>query len=127
MCAGINDEIGKAGTLEIGEDPARTLSFHDPHTGRQLTSTYWENGGYIKDSLNEISEFLKDRRTGDVHDINPQSLDRLHEIQGVLKGQNPSAEYDFELVSAYRSPKTNESLRSAGGGQANPCIWKVMP
>ena len=73
--------------------------------------TYAENGAHIPEALDEISHFLRDFRTGDVHPVDPGLLDVLHHLRERAGGRGT-----FEIISAYRSPRTNEMLRRTGGG-----------
>jgi uncharacterized protein YcbK (DUF882 family) len=90
----------------------RKLQFSHLHTGEQLKTTYWAEGRYLSSSLDEINYLLRDFRTGEIYPIDPRLLDLLHTIR-VESGNinNP-----FEIVSGYRSPKTNNQLRSNGNG-----------
>jgi uncharacterized protein YcbK (DUF882 family) len=92
---------------------SRQLSFYHTHTGERLTVTYWQDGKYLESALAEISHFLRDFRTGDAFDMDPALLDTLH-----LVYQQTGSKGHFEVISAYRSPKTNEMLRSRSGGVA---------
>lgn len=73
--------------------------------------TYAENGAHIPEALKEISHFLRDFRTGDMHPVDPGLLDVLHGLHERAGGRGT-----FEIISAYRSPRTNEMLRKTGGG-----------
>lgn len=92
---------------------ARQLSFYHTHTQQSLDVVYYENGKYVDSALNEINRFLKDFRTGDIAEMDPKLLDILHDVRNEL-GSNEA----YEVISAYRSPKTNEMLRSKSGGVA---------
>ena len=83
------------------------LSFYHTHTRETLDVTYTQNGEYVQ------SEFLSDFRTGDVGVVDPQLLDLIHDVRESLGSQGT-----FEVVSPYRSPKTNEMLRARSGGVA---------
>ena len=91
----------------------RALSLYHTHTGERLRVTYAERNRHLPDALKEISHFLRDFRSGEAHPIDPQLLDILHELQHVTGGKGP-----YEIISAYRSPQTNEMLRSNSGGVA---------
>ncbi len=91
----------------------RALTFYHTHTGERLRVTYAANGRYLPSALDEIDHFLRDFRTGDVHRIDPQLLDILHELRRRAGGRGT-----YEIISAYRSPKTNEMLRSRSNGVA---------
>jgi uncharacterized protein YcbK (DUF882 family) len=92
---------------------ARQLSFYHTHTRRSLSVVYYQNGDYVESALDEINRFLKDFRTGDVTEINPDLLDLLHDVRNEL-----GSEAAYEVISAYRSPKTNEMLRTSTSGVA---------
>ena len=94
---------------------ARTLAFYHTHTGERLRVTYVHNGAPIPEALAEISHFLRDFRTGDSHPIDPALLDVLYALRARAGDRGT-----FEIISAYRSPQTNEMLRgrSADSGVA---------
>jgi len=91
----------------------RELSFYHTHTGERLTVTYWQDGEYLESALEEINHFLRDFRTGDASEFDPELLDILHIVY-----QQTGSEGHFEVISAYRSPKTNDMLRARSGGVA---------
>jgi len=92
---------------------ARQLSFYHTHTQQSLDVVYFENGEYVDSALNEINRFLKDFRTGNIAEMDPMLLDILHDVRNELNSNET-----YEVISAYRSPKTNEMLRSKSGGVA---------
>ncbi len=96
--------------IEAGE---RWLSFHHTHTGEQLDVAYSRDGQHIDSALAEVNEFLSDFRTGDISTIDPDLLDLLYDIRKSLGSDSM-----YEVISAYRSPETNEMLRSGGSGVA---------
>lgn len=91
----------------------RSLSLRHLHTGERLKTVYWARGEYVSSSLKEIHQILRDFRTGDVHPIDPRLLDLLCEMQTTMEAKGP-----FEIISGYRSPHTNASLRSQSAGVA---------
>jgi len=92
---------------------ARSLSFYHTHTGQSLQVTYFTDGEYLKPALLEVRGLLSDWRNGAETDIDPQLLDILWEVQQVA-GHHDT----FEIISAYRSPQTNEMLRGNSSGVA---------
>ena len=94
--------------------PARTLRFAHTHTGEKLVITYTAGDRYVPSALTEINRFLRDFRTGDVHPIDPHLLDQLHMLTVLTASPAP-----FEVISGYRSPATNSSLRARSGGVAS--------
>lgn len=91
----------------------RALSFYHTHTGERLRVTYAEGSRHIPEALDEISKFLRDFRSGESHPMDPGLFDILHQLQ-----QSTGASGPFEIISAYRSPQTNEMLRNNGNGVA---------
>ncbi len=90
----------------------RSLSFYHTHTGKTLDVQYYANGQYVPEELDRINSFLSDFRTGDLHAIDPGALDILFRLS--VEVNNTASVY--EVISGYRSPKTNEMLRKTGGG-----------
>ncbi|HSQ02556.1 MAG TPA: DUF882 domain-containing protein [Burkholderiales bacterium] len=91
----------------------RTLKFVHTHTGEKLTACYAVSGGYQSQCLTQVNRFLRDFRTGESHPIDPALLDVLYDLQ-VAAGRDDT----FEVISAYRSPRTNSQLRSQSSGVA---------
>ena len=91
----------------------RRLRFYHTHTGEKMDVIYQEDGAYLPDALEEINHLLRDFRSGDVFPIDPALLDFLHDVQTRVGSTGT-----FEIISAYRSPETNEMLRRRGGGVA---------
>jgi uncharacterized protein YcbK (DUF882 family) len=105
--------IGIAPPEPVRAADARQLSFYHTHTRLNLDVVYYQNGEYVDSALDDINRFLKDFRTGEVTNIDPELLDLLHDLRNELDSDGP-----FEVISAYRSPKTNELLRSRSSGVA---------
>src|SRR5665811_726458 len=91
----------------------KTLSFEHTHTGDKLKLTYFEQGSYIKDALQEINYLLRDYHTDDIHPIDTALLDQLFDLKQTLGVNKP-----FHIVSGYRSPFTNAQLRKHSHGVA---------
>lgn len=92
---------------------ARSLAFENLHTGERLAATYWANGRYHADEMNQINRILRDHRTGAVHAIDVRLLDLLHELRAALDSSRP-----VQVISAYRSPATNGMLAHGSTGVA---------
>lgn len=85
----------------------RFLSFYHTHTGEKLDIAYGKPGLYDQKALEQINYFLRDFRTGEVHPIDPKLLDILSTVRENFGGQGR-----IEVISGYRSSKTNQQLRS---------------
>lgn len=87
----------------------RILSLHHLHTEKKITVVYRIGDSYQRDALHKLNDFLGDFRTGDVAPIDPKLFDLLYGINRRLGSPGGS----FEILSAYRSPRTNAMLRKA--------------
>ena len=100
-------------TTTVSKTDERQLSFYHTHTAESLTVTYFRDGQYVPTALAELNHFLRDFRTGDAADMDPAVFDILFDIQ---IGSGSSGIY--QIISAYRSPATNEMLRDKSNGVA---------
>ncbi len=66
---------------------------------------------YKRSALQQLNYFLRDFRTGDAVAMDPQVLDILYDIKAHLG----DTEARYEILSAYRSPKTNDLFLGQGG------------
>lgn len=89
------------------------LSFYHIHTAEKLTVTYRENGELVPGALVEINRYLRDFRTEQIHDIDVALLDKLSALYQMFDTRG-----NFEVISGYRSPRTNAALRHATSGVA---------
>lgn len=93
---------------------ARELAFQNTHTGESVSLTYFEQGQYLTEALQEIDNVFRDHRTGDVHPIDPNLLNLLYKLQETLQVYNKP----FSIISGYRSPLSNSLLHSQSSGVA---------
>ena len=115
--------FGAAAGLATLSDPAwarsldtsgpRRAVLHNLHTGEAFNDVYFANGKYIPDALAEANRVMRDWRTGDQHFIDPGLFDALHAIRGKLETPRP-----FQIISGYRSPRTNTMLHGRSKGVA---------
>jgi uncharacterized protein YcbK (DUF882 family) len=93
----------------------RSIALYHTHTGERLEVVYFRNGQYREAALAKINHLLRDFRTGDKAEVDPRTLDIVHDVQ-----QRVGYKGEVHIVSAYRSEKTNEMLRqrSANSGVA---------
>jgi len=91
----------------------RTLNLVHTHTAERLRVEYFSDGRYLPDALGRVNQFLRDFRTGEIHAIDPGLLDLLHRLTGVSGAARP-----FQVISGFRSPATNASLRQRSEGVA---------
>ncbi|MGR9088070.1 MAG: YcbK family protein [Gammaproteobacteria bacterium] len=104
-------EVAHAKMWDFSSYKAKALSFLNTHTGDSLKLTYFVQGRYLKDALDEINYLLRDFRTGDIHPIDPALLDQLHDLKQIFGFHKP-----FHIISGYRSPRTNAMLHRSSHG-----------
>ena len=105
--------LGVSRTARAATPPAHRLSFYHIHTAEKLTVTYRENGVLIPGALTQVNHYLRDFRTEQVHDIDVTLLDALHDLYAAFDARG-----NFEVISGYRSPRTNAALRHVSSGVA---------
>ncbi|WP_374471538.1 DUF882 domain-containing protein [Phenylobacterium sp.] len=93
--------------------PRRAI-LHNLHTGDKLNAVYFENGRYVPDALAEAMRVLRDWRTGEEKMMEPALFDALHAIRTRLETDRP-----YQIISGYRSPKTNAMLHARSSGVAS--------
>lgn len=91
----------------------RELSLYNTHTGEKLSATYWSDGQYLDDGVEEISWLLRDHRAGMANSMDPKLLDLLYQLQAKVEHQG-----EFHVISGYRSPTTNDMLAKKSSGVA---------
>jgi uncharacterized protein YcbK (DUF882 family) len=96
----------------------RTLSLHHLHTDERLTLTYRVGDHYQRSALQRLNQFLRDFRTGDTIPIDPRLFDLLYDVKTRIGHEDGV----FEIVSGYRSPRTNAKLRSVSSGVARKSL-----
>ncbi|MEO0668000.1 MAG: DUF882 domain-containing protein [Pseudomonadota bacterium] len=103
----------KAAGFLRGSGDIRRLRMYSGRTGERIDMIYWIEGKYIKDSVKEINHFMRDWRTSQVKAIDLRTVDIMAAAHNLLDAEEP-----YMLLSGYRSPQTNNMLRSRGRGVA---------
>jgi len=91
----------------------RRVELHNLHTGERFNEVYWENGRYLPDAMGEVNYVLRDHRNNEVHQIHGRLLDTLDRIAQRTETSRP-----FQIISGYRSPRTNAMLSGRSSGVA---------
>jgi uncharacterized protein YcbK (DUF882 family) len=84
----------------------RSLALVNERTGEWLNTVYWVEGEYIPDALDAVNFIMRDWRQDLVHRIDPRTVDIMAATHKLLDCSEP-----FQVVSGYRSAKTNALLR----------------
>ena len=107
--------LGSAALLDksaFAAIPEKRLAFRNVHTNDKVDARFFANGRFDPQGLAELNHGLRDWRTGDTTNMDPDLFDLLTEIRDRL-GVDPRR--SFDLISGYRSPHTNAALRARGG------------
>ena len=86
--------------------PDRTLNLYNANTHESLRCRYCRDGAYVPESLDRINHILRDHRSGEMKPIATELLDYLFRV-----GHKVKPGIRIQVVSGYRSPKTNALLR----------------
>ena len=92
----------------------RTLYMRHTHTGEVGRFTFKRNGQYDAKVLRELNVFLADWRTKEPTKMDPALFDLLWSVY-----QDVGAREPINVVSSYRSPKTNAQLAARSSAVAD--------
>lgn len=91
----------------------KSLNLHNIHTGENFNRVFWAEGNFIPDALTDLNKLMRDWRTDEVKEINPELYLLIQNIHEKLGSKKP-----FDIISGYRCEKTNASLRKKSKGVA---------
>ena len=92
----------------------RVLTFRNINNGERLTSSLKDGKITNKTDLKKLDYLLRDRRTQQIHRIEPQLFSKLYQIQGNLGLRNT----EIQIVCGYRAPATNAAMSARSRGVA---------
>jgi len=98
----------------VASAPEYRLRLFHTHTGERIDIVYRRGDAYVPEALAELNHYLRDHRTGAVLAYDPRVFDLLHDLDANLG--RPNGEID--IVCGYRTPWSNEFLRTHGHGVA---------
>lgn len=90
---------------------AWSISFINARTRESFSGVYRVGDKYLPEAFERINYILRDFRTGEVFPMDPKIIDMLSIINKEVDIDN-----SYEILSGYRSPKTNSML---GGKSRN--------
>ncbi len=99
---------------ELDTTSPRTLNLVNENSGETLVVTYWSNGTYRRDALDQLNHFLRDTRENVQTEMDPLLFDVLWHTATVVGYGGP-----IDVLSAFRSPTTNAWLASVSRGVAS--------
>ena len=92
----------------------RALYLYYTHTKETARIVFKRDGKYVQSGLNELNQFLRDWRRNEPTKMDPRLFDLIWEVYQEVGGSQP-----INIVSAYRSPKTNAMLAETSSGVAD--------
>jgi uncharacterized protein YcbK (DUF882 family) len=101
---------------KIARMDERRLRLFNTHTRETLDVIYWRDGIYLREGLDAINHLMRDFRTGEVFSLDRRLIDQLFELSLRL---DMSTSQRFEIVSAFRSARTQAMLASGSDTQGN--------
>jgi len=95
----------------------RKICIYNLHTKEHQETIYWRNGEYIDNALKDLDFIFRDHYNGSVKKMDRRLLDFLFAIQQKVGTGEP-----FQLISGYRSKRTNARLRKNNNGVAKKSL-----
>ncbi len=95
----------------VGE--ARDVMLYNPNTRERIQTVFYAHGQYNRQSFNQLCHFLRDHHANATHWMDPRLLTLLHDMQCVFDKR------EIEVISGYRTPRTNAMLRRRAGAAKN--------
>lgn len=91
----------------------RSLKLFYVHTGERAEIAFKKNGRFLPDGLKRLNVFLRDWRRNEPTKMDPRLFDLIWQVY-----QSTGSREYITVVSAYRSPATNNMLRANTRGVA---------
>lgn len=102
-------------TAEAPSAPRR-IALYNTDNGERLSVVYRNNGEYDQAALSAVSNFMRDRRSGEIDPVDPALVDLLADIIAKL---NLPDSTEVHITSGYRSPASNAILARTNGNVAD--------
>lgn len=99
--------------VRIAPSESRLRLFHT-HTSEHLDVVFRRGSEYVPEALATLNRFLRDHRTGDIHQYDPRVFDLLSDLTAAA-GRTGA---ELQIICGYRTPWSNEFLRTHSTGVA---------
>lgn len=90
------------------------LRLYHTHTGERIDIVYRRGNDYLLEAEEQLDHFLRDHRTGEVKHYDPRVFDILADLAAAVGHANG----EIDIICGYRTPWSNEFLRSRSAGVA---------
>jgi uncharacterized protein YcbK (DUF882 family) len=88
----------------------RYLELYNTHTQETVKMVYKRGADFDPAALEAFKKILRDRRNGEVHDMDVRLYDQLFELARAAK-----VEPRYEIISGYRSAESNDKMSARPG------------
>ncbi len=95
----------------------RRLRMTNSKSSEYLDMVYWIDGEYLEEAFTAINHFMRDLRADEMFPMVRANIDNLSATQMLLDSSEP-----FNLVSGYRTQRTNDALVRNSGGVARKSL-----
>ena len=99
--------------LAISNTGAHRVTFRNQRTGESFNGVYRVGDKYLPEAFEQITHLVRDTRNGETFPIDPRTIDIIYVVQRTLQTNEP-----YQILSGYRSPRTNALLAKASYGVA---------
>jgi len=99
--------------VEASVDGVWRVVFRNGRSGESFNGVYRVGNKYLPEAFERLNYVLRDVRSGEIFPMDPRVIDLMAVIQKKAAQKQP-----IEILSGYRSPKTNAGLRQESGGVA---------
>ncbi len=113
LCASVLPFLPAKTALASNRFSSWKVSFRHAHTGESFSGVYRVGDKYLPEAFERLNYVLRDFRTDEVFPMDPRVIDILAIIHKKIGATEP-----YQVLSGYRSPKTNSMLRNASTGVA---------
>ncbi|OOF58161.1 YcbK family protein [Rodentibacter myodis] len=93
----------------------RILAFRNVNTGERLSAAFSPSEGFNSSMLKKLDYFMRDKRTNQVHRMDPNLFMKFYRIQSNLGLQTA----EIQVICGYRSAATNAMRHRQSRGVAS--------
>jgi uncharacterized protein YcbK (DUF882 family) len=111
--AALPEKAGSAGAPGKAAGAERWIELKSIHTGEVVKATFGREAGPDAATLAKLQHVLRDYRVNEEHEMDAGLYQQLSDL-----AEAAGCEPRYEVISGYRSPKTNAQLRANGHGVA---------
>ena len=106
-------EAASAEAAPVAGGASRWLELVNTHTSEAISLAYRDARGLVAPALSKLQWLLRDHRANEAATMDPLLFDQLADLAAAA-GVEPR----YQIISGYRSPRTNALLSGAGRGVA---------